>query len=155
MEGLLETAKFALAGTIIGVGAAYVGDTLNVKVVNPILKPTAGTVPTQAGMYGRMAFQVVAGTLVAGGVIFAGDKLLDQVLTGDDPLFRTFYLLTAFTSMSLVRQNTQTAMSGMNQMYNAITSAGTSAAAPAARSKNSQSRNPQMSSCGKGGCSSN
>lgn len=147
----METAKFALAGSIVGVGAAYVGDALNARVLNPILRPTQGTMPTPAGMYGRLAFQVVGGTLVAGGVIYAGDKLLDRIVTGDDPLFRTFYLLTAFTSMRLINQNTQSAMAGLNAMIQPVLNG---MGDGKARHVYDTPQQPMKSGCtAKGGCS--
>lgn len=101
----MNVGKFAVAGTIVGVGAGILGDAINVNVLNPIMLPSTGTQPSKAGMAGRMAFQIVAGSLVAGAAMYAGDRLIDMMLSGDDPLFRSFYVLSTFSSMRLVHQN--------------------------------------------------
>lgn len=109
----MEVAKFAVAGTVIGVGAGIVADVISSDVLIPIMRPTPGTQPSAASQTGRLVFQVVAGSLLAGGIIYGGDRLMDMLVTGDDPLYRTFYTLSAFNSMRLTQQN----MSGINSIY--------------------------------------
>lgn len=101
----MNVGKFALAGTVVGVGAGMLGDAINVNVLNPILLPGPATQPSKVGMAGRMAFQIVAGSVVAGAAMYAGDRLIDVMLSGEDPLFRSFYVLSTFSSMRLVHQN--------------------------------------------------
>lgn len=109
----MEVTKFAVAGTFIGIGAAMAADYVNVMVLNPILRPAPGTQVSTAGQVGRMGFQIVAGSLVAGTIIYGGDKLMDMIVEGNDPLYRTFYTLTAFQSMRLTQQN----MSNVNGLF--------------------------------------
>ena len=91
MEGLVNAALHAVAGTITGVAAAGAADYTMFEV---------SRLDLDAGKATLLAVDVVVGSAVAGAAIFFGDKLLDMFTTADaDPLFRQFYYQTALLAM--------------------------------------------------------
>ena len=145
-EGVIVAAKFALAGIAVGVGTAFVTDQVANLILSPLLQPGPGM--SSAGVTGRIAFQIVGCSVLAGAGIYLGDRVMD-VLGEGDPLYRLFFYQTAFASMSTARN----AASGMAGLLNRASS-GLSPAPQAAASGGVAQATPvnTASSCGSAGC---
>lgn len=145
-EGLINAAKFALAGIAVGVGTAFVTDKVADLVLAPLLQPGPGM--SSAGVTGRLAFQIVGCSVLVGVGLYCGDMVMDALGDGD-PLFRVCFYQTAFASMSTAR----IAASGMSGLLHRASS-GLSPAPQAPASGGVAQATPvnTASSCGAAGC---
>jgi hypothetical protein len=145
-EGLINAAKFALAGIAVGVGTAFVTDQVANLVLAPLLQPGPGM--SSAGVTGRIAFQIVGCSVLVGAGLYCGDRVMDMLGEGD-PLFRAVFYQTAFASMGTARN----AASGMSGLLNRASS-GLSPAPQAPASGGVAQATPvnMASSCGSGSC---
>jgi hypothetical protein len=145
-EGLINAAKFALAGITVGVGTAFLTDQVANLVLAPLLQPGPGM--SSAGVTGRLAFQIVGCSALVGVGLYCGDRVMDALGEGD-PLFRAVYYQTAFAAMGTARN----AASGMSGLLNRASS-GLSSAPPVSSSGGVAQATPvnTASSCGSAGC---
>lgn len=144
-DALFNAAKFAIAGTVVGVGVGYAADTFNVMVVQKVLAPTGA--PIFASAVGRAVFTVVASSSIAASFIYAGDLIMNAVaVEGSDPLFRLVYNLVAFNGMATAHQ-------GPQAMRSLITVALSMTGGTGSTASQASGTSPAKTGCnGAGGC---
>lgn len=145
-EGLVNAAKFALAGITVGVGTAFVTDMVTNYTLAPLLQPSPGM--SSAGVTGRLAFQIVGCAALTGVGLYCGDRVMDALGDGD-PLFRVCYYYTAFASMSTARNAASGVLGLMNRAASGLSPA---PQAPASGGVAQATPVNMASSCGSAGC---
>lgn len=102
MDEVFYAAKFAVTGVLVGTAVATATDYVGGAVLSMVQIPPASN-NDRLGKTGRAAFVTVTSATLAAAGILAGDKVMNMLVsTSDDPLFRLFYLNTAFQSSRLV-----------------------------------------------------
>ncbi len=96
----LVAARFAVSGIAVGAIAATATDFIGLQALQAINLRNVS--PTLGGNIGRSLASIVAGALISGAGVLAGEKLMNMMNPGlEDPLYRTIYYWSALNGSSL------------------------------------------------------
>jgi len=114
----LVASRFAVSGIAVGALAGSVTDYVGFQVLSAInlQQPPA---PQLGGAIGRALASVVAGALIAGAGVLAGEKIMNAINPGlEDPLFRTFYYWSALNGSTMFTGSARTARNLIGMLLN-------------------------------------
>ena len=110
---LINVARYALTGVVVGAAAAAVVD----YVGNAVLSSLTPSDPSANGTTGRAIMGLTAGVLIAGAGLYAGDKVLSMMNGAEDPLGRVFFSVTAFTTSAVAMGSARRARTLMSNVF--------------------------------------
>lgn len=100
-EGL-RAVQMGIAGIAIGSATAWAGDYIFAQALQMSGMNKGDSMLNNLGQTGRAAFQVVVAGSFGALMMYSGDKVLEMVTNGQDPLYHVLYYQVAFSTSATI-----------------------------------------------------
>lgn len=127
-EGL-SAVQMGIAGIAVGAATAWTGDYIFSQALEMSGMNKQGSAMNNLGQTGRAAFQIVVAGSFGALMMYAGDKVLEAITNGNDPLYHVLYYQVAFSTSATIMSAARGVRVVLDQAV-AATQGGQSASAP-------------------------